>query len=576
MTSEGAFSSLPATAAAFLELDWDGVEPYYLDLEQRQLSKRTLESWLRDWTALHALIGESYARLHVALAGNTSDASARERFHRFVEKIQLASKPFETRLKLKLIESGLQPVRFERAMQNMKLEAELFREENLPLFAEEEKLSSDYDRIVGAQTVEWEGEELTISQLARVYQEDDRDRREKAWRLALGRQLADREAVNRLWRRFIDLRRKLTANAGLGSYRDFRWRQLLRFDYSPEDCFRFHEAIEKHAVPAAASIYEKHRKRLGLRTLRPWDLDVDPLSRPPLRPFSDVNELVAKAACVFDRVDPSLGDYFERMRAESLLDLDNRKGKAPGGFCTYFASIRKPFIFMNAVGLHSDVKTLLHEAGHAFHGFEIARLPYFQQWEYGMEFAEVASMSMELLGSPFLSGGRRGGGFYTEKDAARARIQHLEKIVLFWPYMAVVDAFQHWVYENHDSAAETANCDRMWSELWRRFMPGIDYSGLEDEMATGWHRKLHIHQVPFYYIEYGVAQMGAVQVWANSLRNREKAVADYLRALSLGCAPLPELYRKAGARFSFDSGTLGNAVSLVINAIKELENSASS
>jgi len=567
------FPALLSSGRQFSQLSLSDIKPYFTDLQSRVLSAATLETWMRDWTTIHSLISEAYSRLHVAMAADTESEDARRRFHDYVENVYLASRPFETHLKRKLIGTGLKPESFDRPLENMKVEAELHRDENLPLLADEEKLGSEYDKIVGAQTVVWDGKEITLSKLSTVFQETDREKREQAWRLASERQLADRDAINHLWTKFMPLRQRLAANAGFDAYRDFRWRQMLRFDYSPSDCFRFHEAIEKEVVPAAAAVYEKRRQRLGLMTLRPWDLDVDPLSGPPLRPFKSAETLEEKAAAIFNKVDPELGGYFGVMRKEGLLDLENRKGKAPGGFCTFFAAARRPFIFMNAVGLHRDVKTLLHEAGHAFHAFEVSALPYHQQWRYGMEFAEVASMAMELLGSQFLAG--EGRGFYSAEDAARARIEHLEKIVLFWPYMAVVDAFQHWVYENHETATDPHNCDTKWAELWRRFMPGIDYSGLKADMATGWHRKLHIHQVPFYYVEYGLAQLGAIQVWAKSLRDMPGVVAGYRKALALGAAPLGSLYATAGAEFSFESAQLKKAVKLILNAMNELEFHAS-
>ena len=244
------------------------------------------------------------------------------------------------------------------------------------------------------------------------------------------------------------------------------------------------------------------------------------------------------------------------MRREKLLDLVNRKRKAPGGYCTDFSAVKRPFICMNAVGVHDDVQTLLHEGGHSFHVFETASLPYHQQTQVPMEFAEVASMGMELLAAPYLAADQ--GGFYSPADAARARIEHLEGTLLFWPYMAVVDAFQHWVYENPDAATDPVNCDRTWGEQWDRFMRGVDWGGLEEEKVTGWHRKLHIFQVPFYYVEYGLAQLGAMQVWRNALRDQAKAVANYRQALALGgTVTLPELFATAGAKFAFDAQTLG-------------------
>jgi oligoendopeptidase F len=253
-----------------------------------------------------------------------------------------------------------------------------------------------------------------------------------------------------------------------------------------------------------------------------------------------------------------------------MLDLENRKGKAPGAYCTDYTAIRKPFIFMNAVGIHDDVQTLIHESGHAFHVLESANLPYHPMLEVPMEFAEVASMGMEFLAGPFLTTAK--GGFYTPADAARARVEHLEFSLQFWPYMAVVDEFQHWVYENHAAASDPANCDAKWGELWDTYMIGVDWSGFEDEKITGWHRKLHIFEVPFYYVEYGLAQLGAIQVWQNAQRDQAAAVAGYRQALSRGgTATLPQLFETAGAKFAFDTRTVGEAVAMMESTIEELE-----
>jgi oligoendopeptidase F len=304
--------------------------------------------------------------------------------------------------------------------------------------------------------------------------------------------------------------------------------------------------------------------------LRPWDLNVDPLGRPALHPFSSPGELVEKASAIFHQVDPQLGAYFEIMRRENLLDVENRKHKAPGGYCTDFPVVRKPFIFMNAVGLHEDVQTILHEGGHAFHVFETASLPYHPQLQVGLEMMEVASTAMELLAAPYLVSSQ--GGFYTEQEAARARIEQLEQTILFWPYMAVVDAFQHWAYQNPAAAAGPENCAAQWAGLWRLYMTGVDWSGLEDEMETGWQRKLHIHQVPFYYVEYGLAALGALQIWRNALQDQPGAVAAYRRALALGgTQPLPRLYETAGAKFAFDQTTLSEMVYLAERTIETLE-----
>ncbi len=565
------FNSLPASALVTLNWEWDRFSPYYLELSNRPLTAGTLPEWLSDWSRLSEIVQETANRLYIATTVDTNDRDAEKMYNFFLDEIYPQAETAEQLLKQKLLDSGLKPPGFELQLRNMQAEADIYREENLALLAQELKLSTEYDKIIGAQTITWKGEEITLPQLQRVYQEPDREDREKAWRRAAQRQLQDREAIGELWARFLKLRQKIFLNAGMPDYRSYRWVNLLRFDYTPEDCQQFHDSIEKVVVPAAERLYERRRKNLNLETLRPWDLNVDPYGKPPLRPFSDVDELEDTTRRIFSQVDPELGLYFETMRRESLLDLENRKGKAPGGYCETLSAVKRPFIFMNAVGVHDDVQTLIHEGGHAFHVFETVHLPYLQQRDVGLEIAEVASMSMELLSAPYLS--QEMGGFYTPRDAARARIEHINAALCFWPYMAVVDAFQHWVYLNHNVALDPVECDRKWSELWDRFMPGVDWSGLEEEMATGWQRKLHIHQVPFYYVEYGLAQLGAFQIWANAIENQDQAVADYRRMLSLGAtATLPELFNAAGARFAFDESTLQSAVDLAESTIAELEN----
>ena len=562
--------SLPKTAADFMQLSWSQIEPFYAELNGFSLNAQNVKEWLSEWTRLSEFVNETGQRLYVAMTINTADKEAEKRLYNYLDTISPPAEAAEQKLREKLLASGIEPAGFEIVLRNMRAQAALFREANLPLFTEERKLGNEYDKLIGAQTVHWEGKDVTVTQLRPVYQDTDRTMREKAWRLALSRQLSDRDAINQLWGKFMGLRKQLAANADFTDYRAFRWRQLLRFDYTPESCAQFHDAIEQAVVPAAERIYERRRKQLGVDSLRPWDLDVDPLGRPALKPFEQISMLEGKTEGIFRQVDPQLGDYFATMRKEALLDLDNRKGKAPGGYCTAFVVAKRPFIFMNAVGLHDDVQTLLHEGGHAFHVFESAHLPYFQQLEIGMEFAEVASMSMELLGLPYLS--QSGTGFYTDKDAARARIEHLEGLILFWPYMAVVDAFQHWVYTHNEEATDAANCDAAWSAQWKRFMRGVDWAGLEQEKMTGWHRKLHIHEVPFYYVEYGLAQLGAVQVWRNSLQNQANAVKQYRQALSLGgTVTLSQLYQPAGAKFSFDVSTLRDAVGLIEQTIGQLK-----
>ncbi len=554
----------------FMTWPWEKIAPHYDELRQATLTADTVTHWLADWSRLGEYLYETYARLHVATTVDTTDRQAQQRFETFLETIVPEAQKADHDLKRKLVASGLQPPGFQIPLRNMRAQIDLFREENLPLLTQERKLANEYDRIVGAQTVEWQYKEYTVSQMRPFLQSPDRALREEVWRLTAERQLKDRGPLSALWEQLLTLRQRIAANAGKPDYRAFRWQQMGRFDYTPADCRAFHKAIEEVVVPAAAAVLEKRRQRLGVDRLRPWDLDVDPLARPPLRPFRNVEELKAKSEAIFQHVDPQLGAYYHTMREENLLDLENRKGKAPGGYCTAFPVSRRPFIFMNAVGVHDDVQTMLHESGHAFHVFESQALPYIHQRDVPMEFAEVASMSMELLASPYLA--RDFGGFYTPPEAARARIEHLERSLLFWPYMAVVDAFQHWVYEHPEEAADPAACDRIWGGLWDRFMPVTDWRGLEDVKVSGWMRKLHIFQLPFYYVEYGLAQLGAVQVWGNALEDQAAAVAAYRKALALGgTVTLPELYAAAGAKFAMDAATLRRAVDLMMRVIEELE-----
>ena len=568
------FTSLPSTIDDFQFWSWSEMKVFYQDLASRSIDDSNIHDWLADWSSIKELVLETYNRLYVATTCNTNDLEMDRRFNAFLEDIFPNAEAADQTLKSKLLGSGLKPGGYEQQLKNMQLEDSIFHSENLSLLAGERRLNSEYDKIIGAQSIEWEGIEVSLSQLLPVYLDLDRSRRERAWRLASQRQLQDRQALNSLWQKYMRLRGKLAENSGESNYRTYRWKQLLRTDYSPADCFALHQAIEEVVVPAAHRIYEAHRKMMGLDRLRPWDMDwdraVDPLGRPPLQPFETVTELEEKVSLIFYRVDPQLGQYFDTMRQHHLLDLENRIGKAPGGYCIDYPRARLPFIFMNAVGIHDDVQTLLHEGGHAFHVFETAHLPYYQQREAGIEFAEVASTAMELLSAPYLA--RQEGGFYSQEDIARAWGEHLKGFIRFWPYMAVVDAFQHWAYENLLLASNPENCDAKWAELWQRFMPGVDWSGFEDVMATGWQRKPHIFQAPFYYIEYGLAGLGAIQMWSNSLNDHAAAVQAYRKALSLGgTVPLPKLFETAGANFSFQRSTITKAVDLLEDTIASLE-----
>jgi oligoendopeptidase F len=506
----------------------------------------------------------------VATTRDTTDEEADRLYKAYVEQIEPQERAADQRLKLKLLDSGFVPDGCEVALRNLRAEVDLFREANLPLLVEEATLRNTYFKITGAQTVDWNGEEKTLRQMDMLRRDQDRGVRERAWKAVSARQLQDRAALNDLWKELLTVRRKIAANADKADYRAYAWADRQRFDYTPEDSQRFLDAVAEVAVPAASRLYERRRRQLGVETLRPWDTVVDPFGREPLRPFTDTKELERKVGALFYKLDPQLGEYYDIMRREDLLDLDNRKGKAPGGYCTWFPLVKRPFIFMNAVGLHGDVTTLIHESGHAFHTFEKFKLPYMIQRTVTAEFNEVASTAMELLTTPFLS--RKEGGFYSAADTARARIDYLEQKIIFWPFMAVIDSFQHWVYTHAGDAMNPDTCDAQWSSLRDRYMGGIDFSGLEADKADGWRRILHIFCWTVYNIEYGIAQLGAVLIWENMLKDQAGALAAYRRGLALGgTKPLPELFAAAGAKFAFDRATLGAAVEVIMRVMGELE-----
>ena len=555
---------------AIKTVTWDDLEPRFSALLEAPLTPDNVANWLANWTRLAEEVDEAYSRLYIATTQDTTDEDLEQTFKTFLENVYSHVEKAEQQLKQKLLNSGLEPAGFKLPLRRMRAAADLFREKNLPLLNAERKVVFQFNRAMGAMTVPWEGEERTLQQMENVLLDGDRAVRERAWRATSQRWLDNSETVNECWGQFMDVRRQIAANAGFDSYRDYRWQHLNRFAYTPEDCKTFHAAIEEVVVPAARRIYTRRQARLGVETLRPWDLAVDPTGKPALHPFDTVAQLVQTGSAIFHQVDAQLGGYFDTMRTEDLLDLENRKGKGPGAYSGGLEVSKRPFIFMNATGHFGDVRTLLHEAGHAFHAFEAFELPYLPQREVPMEFAEVASMAMELLAAPYLM--KDQGGFYDEADYRRARTQHLEKIVLFWPYMAVVDAFQHWVYENHDAASDPANCDAQWAALWDRFMVGIDYSGLEPDKANGWHRKRHIHRTPFYYVEYGLAQLGAVLVWRNALQDPAGALAAYRHALALGgTVSLPDLYEAAGVQFTFEAGGLSEAINLIEAQLAEFD-----
>ena len=491
---------------------------------------------------------------------HTDSAEAEKAYLHFVEHVEPQIKPRQFALEqtylAQPLRAQLPKARYEVFDRDLRQRVELFREENVALETEESKLGQQYQKLSGALTVQFRGEEKTLTQMGRFLEEPDRALRQETWELVAKRRLEESEKFEDIFDQLVKLRGQIARNAGFANYRDYAFKLRGRFDYTPEDCAAFHDAIESEVVPLQRELQSVRRAQLQLPALRPWDLSVDPLNRPPLKPFDGVGQMVERTQRIFDRIDGGLADGFRTMQERRLLDLDNRKGKAPGGYQSTLSESRLPFIFMNAVGLQRDVETMLHEAGHAFHALATREEPLLAYRSAPIEFCEVASMSMELLGNEFIE------EFYAPPEARRARRTHLEGIVAVFPWIATVDAFQHWIYTHpdHTRAERTA----AWLALMDRFGGAVDWTGHEAVRANLWHRQLHIFLYPFYYVEYGIAQLGALQVWANSKRNKAGALADYQRALALGNSrPLPELFTAAGCQFSFDRATVQPLVKLL-------------
>jgi oligoendopeptidase F len=551
-------------------LAWSTIQPRVDALLAETLDHENVERWLKAWSDLSAQLREARLQVERDVTENTADAEAEQRFLSFVEHITPKVEAAEQALKQKLLAyDGYTPTaETTQMMKRFRTEAAIFREENLALKSELLKMGNEYDRIVGGMTIQWDGQAETIPQAQQHLQDTDRATRERAWRLMMGSYAQRREKLNALYLRMLELRRQIARNADCATFREYRWQALGRFDYTPEDSFTFHDAIEHEVVPLATELYERLRAQLNVETLRPWDVEADPHGQ-PLAPFRDAVELEEMGQRLFQQIDPALGGYYAVMR-DGYLDLASRPNKAPGAYCEGFPVAGKPYIFMSAVGSHRDVMTLLHESGHAFHFMESKAHPLIWNYEGPMEFCEVASMAMELLGMPYLE--RRKGGVYTEADARRGFARELRGIVFFLPYMAVVDAFQHWVYVEAPENVSATELDARWSALWDRFLPGVDYSGLRAEKESGWQRKPHIFSDPFYYIEYGLAELGALQVWRNALRDPVQAVADYRAALALGnTRPLPALFKRAGARFAFDREMVAGLMALIREQLAALE-----
>ena len=531
--------------------NWEGLEPYFKTLLAQDLdSVATLENWLQHLSELEAFISEDACWRQIKMTCDTTDKSLEESFNFFCMEIQPKMQPYADALNKKLIAcpltSELNQSAYFTYLRSVKKSIELFREENIPIQAELSVLQQQYGTIAGKMTIQFREQEYTLQQAAQFLENPDRAIREEVYVKIQERRLQDQTSMHDLFSSLIQKRNQVALNAGFANYRDYKFQELGRFDYAKEDCYQFHEAIKLHVLPLIDKIYARKKKKLGLTTLKPWDTEAEPAGIAPLKPFTDGKDLYNKSVACFEKLNPFFADCLRKMDELKHFDLESRKGKAPGGYNCPLAESGAPFIFMNAAGQMSDVTTMVHEGGHAIHSFLAHPLSLTAFKEYPMEMAEVASMSMELFTMNHWQ-----SFFDNEEDLNRAKEHQLERTITIFPWIAIIDKFQHWVYENpmHTIEERTAS----WKNIVAEFSTdSIDYSGMEAYRAIGWQRQLHLFEVPFYYIEYGIAQLGAIGMWMQYQKNPTEALENYMNALSLGgTKTLPELYKTAGIEFNF-------------------------
>jgi oligoendopeptidase F len=518
-------------------------------LEREVASAQDFEQWVLDNSEFGAVLSQAGSILYIEMTCATDDEAKAGAYQAFVENIEPAVKPLGHALNKKFLhlfeKFPLDARRYEVAVRAAKADVLLFVDENVPLQTEVALLSQEYQSICGAMTVMFDGREHTMPEMAKYLMQTDRALRERAWRATAERRLKDKDALETIFDKMKGLRQQIALNAGFDNFRDYMFKAYHRFDYTPEQCKAYHRSVKEVVVPLRREIDVYRRKLMGLDALKPWDTAVDPQGRTPLEPFKTARQLIDGVEAMFGKLDPDLAGLYRDMRGLGLLDLDSRKGKAPGGYQNTLSEARKPFIFMNAVGVDDDVRTLLHESGHAFHAYLSANDPLVEYRHAPMEFCEVASMSMELMADAHM------GEFYSPADAHRSSVELLEGVVSTLAWVATVDAFQHWIYE--DPGATPRERREAWIRFHTEYGGGvIDWSGLDEERAYLWHRQLHVFEVPFYYIEYGIAQLGALQLWARFRQDPQSALKFYKQGLSLGGSrPLPELFAAAGIKFDF-------------------------
>ena len=559
------------------------IEPLMKELLARPVrSLVELEQWLTDRSDISAACSEARANLYITMTCDTDDKAAADAYTTYITQVDPKLKPYSFELEKRFVSLSQQfqlpAERYTVLVRGAKAEVELYREENIPLETELSRLGQKFETLAGSMTVQFDGQERTLPQMARYAEMPDRATREAAWRTVSERRFKEVDNFNAIYDEMIALRNKVAKNAGYENYIGYAYKSKHRFDYGVKECEEFHAGVEKAIVPLVRALEKKRAKELGVDVLRPWDLAVDPKGRGPLKPFNGGRELMSKSVAAMRRLDPrlagllsELGDGSETRGARdgACLDLDSRKGKAPGGYQYMRDGSRRPFIFMNAAGLHKDVETMVHEAGHAFHSM-LCRSESLVEYRHSpIEFAEVASMSMELLSMRHWDAP---GSFYDGNpvDFQRACREQLKRSVLLLPWIATIDAFQHFVYgfTQHTRQQRTT----YWLGLDQRFGGIASWEGLEHFRGNTWQRQLHLFSHPFYYIEYGIAQLGALQLWLIGLEKGEKTAIDYyMKGLSLGGSkPLPDLFKASGLEFNFGPGIIQRLADRVQKELEKL------
>lgn len=535
----------------FTITNWDQLSPFLEELKNRTInSAEDLKKWLKDVSELEAVVNEDGAWRYIKMTCNTQDEELQKSFDFFVTEIEPFMAPFSNDLHKKLINcpyiEQLEKDTYFVYIRGVKKSIELYREENIALNTEMRKKEQEYGTISATQTITHEGEEMTLQKAATYFKSNDRTLRETIYKKIQERRAKDETTLNDLYSQLIDLRHQMALNTGFSNYRDYKHQELGRFDYSVQDCHSFHDAIQQHIVPLVKQNEQKRKDALKLESYKPWDKDVDADGKAPLKPFSSGDDLTEKTINCFNTIDSYFAECIQTMQNMKRLDLESRIGKAPGGYNYPLMETDVPFIFMNAVGLHRDMVTMVHEGGHAVHAFLAANLELTEFKSTPSEVAELASMSMELISmehwEPF---------FPNADDLKRAKKEQLNDVLKGLPWIASIDKFQHWIYTNpKHTVAERYAC---WLQISKDFGTGVvDYTGLEHHLQRSWQAQLHLFEVPFYYIEYGMAQLGAIAVWRNYKQNPELAIKNYKNALALGYTKtIPEIYKAAGIKFDF-------------------------